>query len=349
MNLATKRFGLVLAGVVGVGAIAAMAMGASFALFTSSATGISDTVTAGTVTLSNSASTSCTFTNIAPGDAPTTCQYKVDYTGSLTAWMLLSASITSTTGLSASPSVPVGTSDLYDGTTTGLQVAIVGDSSEGARFSNPGQSFSPTGTNQVVYPLARCVNCTGVEFQPNTTETFTLYAALPSWAGDVYQGGSATITLTASAVQYPNNNGNDCYLGPCSIPGTTGPDPFIVGASAVSASPAITLTYNEDVTWGGSNLLNPADFTVTDLTQSGASPVTCPVITSPGGNGDGTSTIGLPLGTCSNGKAVNSGDYLDFSYNSGAGSSSPYIHATASDANPTGIQSSQSISLISVS
>ena len=349
MNLFTKRFALVLAGVVSVGAIAAMAMGASFALFSSSATGISDSITAGTVTLTNPASNSCTFNNIAPGDPPTTCTYTVEYSGSLTAWMLLSASITSTSGAAASPSVSVGTNDLYDGTANGLQVAIVGESSEGRTFANPGQSFSPTGTNQVVYPLASCVSCTGVQFQPGSSETFAVYAALPSWAGNVYQGGSATIQLTASAVQYPNNHGNDCYLGPCSIPGTAGPDPFIVGATATSASPTITLNYNEDVTWGGSDLLNPVDFTVVDLTQSGASRVTCPVITTAGGNGYGTSTLTLPLGTCSNGNRVNAGDYLDFSYNSGSGSSAPYIHATATDANPTGIQSSQSISLIPVS
>ncbi len=49
MNLFTKRLGLVLAGVVGVGAIASLAIGASFALFTASGPAQSQTFAAGTV------------------------------------------------------------------------------------------------------------------------------------------------------------------------------------------------------------------------------------------------------------------------------------------------------------
>ncbi|MGH7643900.1 MAG: hypothetical protein ACREN7_02070 [Candidatus Dormibacteria bacterium] len=51
MNLFTKRLGLVLAGVVGVGAIASLAIGASFALFTGTAPQQSNTFTAGTLAL----------------------------------------------------------------------------------------------------------------------------------------------------------------------------------------------------------------------------------------------------------------------------------------------------------
>lgn len=70
MSLFTKRFGLVLAGVVGVGAIAALALGASFALFTSTANGPSQTFTAGTVTLNTPATGSCTgISNLEPGTA----------------------------------------------------------------------------------------------------------------------------------------------------------------------------------------------------------------------------------------------------------------------------------------
>lgn len=52
MNLFTKRLALLSAAVVGTGAIASVATGATFALFSSSATtNLSQTYNAGTVTL----------------------------------------------------------------------------------------------------------------------------------------------------------------------------------------------------------------------------------------------------------------------------------------------------------
>ena len=87
MNLFTKRFGLVLAGVVGVGAIAALAVGASFALFTSTANGPSQTFTAGTVRLNTTATGTCTgISNLEPGDSGT-CAFTVTYAGSLDAYI----------------------------------------------------------------------------------------------------------------------------------------------------------------------------------------------------------------------------------------------------------------------
>ncbi|MGH9070430.1 MAG: SipW-dependent-type signal peptide-containing protein [Acidimicrobiales bacterium] len=63
MNLFTKRLGLVLAGVVGVGAIASLAIGASFALFTSSAPTQNNTFAAGTLAL-----TACGTSTNHPGE-----------------------------------------------------------------------------------------------------------------------------------------------------------------------------------------------------------------------------------------------------------------------------------------
>lgn len=71
MNLFTKRFGLVLAGVVGVGAVATLAMGASLAMFSSTVAPKTTTYNAGTLTLSpaypNGDAMSCTYSNLVPG------------------------------------------------------------------------------------------------------------------------------------------------------------------------------------------------------------------------------------------------------------------------------------------
>ena len=110
MNLFTKRFGLVLAGVVGVGAVASLAMGASFALFSSNVTGAANTFSAGTVTLAanSDASTTCNVGPMSPGDSSTgyplgignntdpTCVAAVNYTGNLGAYIGVGFTITST-------------------------------------------------------------------------------------------------------------------------------------------------------------------------------------------------------------------------------------------------------------
>jgi hypothetical protein len=129
MNLFTKRFGLVLAGVVGVGAVATLAMGASFALFSSNVTGTPNTFSAGSVTLTanSSGTTTCADVNLAPGDSSpnfktnsggtnpgsghsTECTAAVNYTGTLGAFIGVDYSFTSVSGLT-NPSEP------YDATT----------------------------------------------------------------------------------------------------------------------------------------------------------------------------------------------------------------------------------------
>ncbi|MGH7642659.1 MAG: hypothetical protein ACRENX_06535 [Candidatus Dormibacteria bacterium] len=358
MNLGTKRFGLVLAGLIAVGAVASLAIGASFALFSSTPTGVSDSITAGTVTLANPASTSCTFNNIAPGDQPTTCTYTVDYTGSLDAWILVNASVTSTAGPTAVPTGDTSTAggtDLYDTSANGLQISITGYSSLGVAWNNGyayniDQDFSPSATlPQVVYGLASCLNCVSEYFTPNTTETFTVNAALPSWASNQYQGGSATVTLQASAVQYANNNGNDCYRGPCSEQTNESNAPFVTDAIATSSPSSLTLGYDEDVTFPGD--LNLANFTVTDISQSTGTTAgaTCAVTAA---SGSGTQDVTLTLAKCSDGNFITSGDYLDFSYDSNSSASvagfpqtsGPFIGSTIG-----GIQADTSLSLIPVS
>ena len=92
MNLFTKRFALVLGGVIGVGAIAALAIGASFALFSATSPGGSQTFQAGTVSLNSPATGNCAVSNLEPGDTGT-CSFTVDYGGSLPAYIGAEASV----------------------------------------------------------------------------------------------------------------------------------------------------------------------------------------------------------------------------------------------------------------
>ncbi len=138
MNLFTKRLGLVLAGVVGVGAIASLAMGASFALFSSTAPTQSQTFAAGTVYFGSGSGGVSNLTietgGLAPGDiycgnggpsndsAGLGCPspswftppygsggfYQINYAGSLNAFVGLDVTITSTAACTTTGGAPAG-------------------------------------------------------------------------------------------------------------------------------------------------------------------------------------------------------------------------------------------------
>ncbi|MDA8331893.1 MAG: TasA family protein [Candidatus Dormibacteraeota bacterium] len=165
MNLFTKRFGLVLAGVVGVGAIAALAIGASFALFNAQAGPVTQTFTAGTVTLSNPAAGACTtnIANMEPGDSGS-CAFSVQYGGTLPAYIGVEIASANTVGL-----------------INELQFTVNG---------NPVSASTPTVIGN---------STTGTGFTANLGYTLSMAA------GNTYQGHSATVNVIFYAVQCSNN------------------------------------------------------------------------------------------------------------------------------------------------
>jgi predicted ribosomally synthesized peptide with SipW-like signal peptide len=166
MNLFTKRLGLVLAGVVGVGAIAALAIGASFALFNAQLTAPPQTFTAGTVSLYAPTSATCTTNvgNMEPGDTGT-CTFTVQYGGTLPAYIGVEIASANAVGLINELELTINT----HGVTLGTPV-LIGNSGSGA-----------------------------------TSFTATLAYTLPLSAGNAYQDTKATLSATFVAVQCSNN------------------------------------------------------------------------------------------------------------------------------------------------
>ena len=183
MNLFTKRIGLLLTAVVGVGAIAALSIGASFSLFSATSPGVTTTFTAGTVTLGTPAVASCPVGNLEPGDSGT-CTFTVTYTGSLPAY--IGAEATATGVLQPELSFTV------NGTPEGSTPVLIG---------NTGQ----TGDSPYV-----------------TSFTANVGWAFSSAADNSYQGQSAIVTVTFYAVQCSYNgsvnstqqNGDCSQAGP---------------------------------------------------------------------------------------------------------------------------------------
>ncbi len=167
MNLFTKRFGLVLAGVVGVGAIAALAIGASFALFSATSAGASQTFTAGTVSLNSPTTGTCTVGNLEPGDTGN-CNFTVMYGGSLPAY--IGAEATANGVLAPELSFTI------DGTALGSNPVLIGNSVAGSTLDPNGETF-----------------------------TAVVGYALSAAADNSYQAQSAVVTVTFYAVQCSNN------------------------------------------------------------------------------------------------------------------------------------------------
>lgn len=212
-----KRLALGAAAVATAGAAATLVAGFTFGLFSASESSGGNTFTAGTVTVGagSPSSVTCTITNMVPGDASTgqggsdtPCTFNVQYTGSANAWLGVDVAISN------------GTTNLYDGSATGLQLFLK-DSGSTAYLS--GTSYKPEGGASAALPTSGVSNLL-VSTSPATTSTavnFSLDYALPSAAGNGYQGGSVTVTFTFHAVQAGSNAlPADCAAGhQCSAAG----------------------------------------------------------------------------------------------------------------------------------
>lgn len=193
-----------------LGMTGAMVAGASFALFSSSAGSQNNGFTAGTVTLTRSSASTCKIGPIAPGDSGT-CTYQVSYSGSLAAYVSLDVATHSLAGNAAASSGSTGSEALYDGTQHGLNIALTDLPSS----ASPNTSLW-TGSVDCVPGGggAACATATSDESgQPlgsgpvtnGWSDTVTVHWSLPLDSGNTYQGGSAIVVLTASAIQHRNN------------------------------------------------------------------------------------------------------------------------------------------------
>lgn len=181
MNIFRKRSTIVLASLGAIGAIAAIATAASFALFYDPVSPTVVTFASGNVTLTQAATSNCTFTGIAPdfstygypgslGDqSKPACTTDIKYTGTLDAFLALDVSVKTSAGTDMTdcnggdatgivecaplynPSASLGTDD-------GLQVYVLanGDSYNGE--NGPTQAFGIGSDQTLTQPGTAGVN-----------------------------------------------------------------------------------------------------------------------------------------------------------------------------------------------
>ena len=209
MKLSVKKRVALAAGIaVIIGAVATMASGLTFGLYSASEASTGNSFTSGTVSVGTGTPTSvtCTITNMVPGDssagapvgskADTTCTYNVKYTGSASAWLAVDVAVSN------------GSTSLYDGTATGLQMYLKDASTTYLTSTAPtaGTTYKTTAGTATSLPATGIQNLlVSTAATTNTATSFSLDYALPIASGNTYQGGSTTVTLTFHAVQSANN------------------------------------------------------------------------------------------------------------------------------------------------
>lgn len=224
--LGPRRLLLALAGASLLGGAVAVGSGVTFGLFSAKQTSGTNSFSAGVVSLSTTAQTTCTISNMIPGESSTgystgtkadqQCSLAVKYTGNASAWLALDVSIASTaTGSpvqSYSGSTPSAAAGLYDSSATGLQVLVKDNQTTPITYMT-GTTLGGSGTSGASPSVIDLLVNTSA-FTNNQAVTFTIDYYLPTTATNAYDSAASSITLTAHAVQSASNgNTTGCIAG----------------------------------------------------------------------------------------------------------------------------------------
>jgi hypothetical protein len=227
--------------------VVVLATGATFGLFSATSPSQSGTFTAGTVTLDQTKTITCTVGTLSPGDgsfgsyntesgANAQCSLPFTYTGNVPAYLAVDVTAAGTAGspvASYGGAAPSAAPGLFDGSSNGLQLSVKSTGTaantfiSGTQFTNgSGSAANVTGTcagngTETGCSASGTVNDLLIgKFSPTNAGTITVDYGLPTAANNAYEGASTTITLTVHAVQANNNstvaactNGQQCLSG----------------------------------------------------------------------------------------------------------------------------------------
>lgn len=244
MKINKRRAMVIAAGVGALGAVTALGIGGTSALYTSTADGQQNTIESGTVTLTKNVvkSAALSETGFMPGDTVGPSKYWVDYAGE-DAFVGLDLKITSTASQPCAAYVGApgsltpaqvmascsgtGTLPMFNGdhSVGSLDLSVLpqnGDTAHqlfNATDLEPGTECSADASGVVSCSIEKknvvlpphSGHTPGVaddlKWVDGTGDWITVTASLPLAAGNIFQGSTVAIDLTAHAVQYANNGG----------------------------------------------------------------------------------------------------------------------------------------------
>lgn len=195
-----KRFVLLVGGLTALAAVAALAVGVTFGLYSFQAPAETNSFTSGTLTLSSDVTGACSVTNMAPGDSPAACTMGLSYSGSLDAYLAVDILVETQAGSGGTVLYnPVGSN--------GLTVSIADNQGTPVTYTVPATATACPGSapaGSTCYELDNELLGTSA-FASGATDTISTSVTLPLAAGNGYEGGAAQVILTAHAVQSKNN------------------------------------------------------------------------------------------------------------------------------------------------
>jgi hypothetical protein len=187
-------------------AAAGLVTGVASATLNAAGSGTGSASTGSVILGINSPAThTCSYGTLLPGDltGSATCALSVTYTGSLTAFMSLTVQVQAKAGPGGAP--------LFSGNASGLTLSI----SDGHQsFSVPVGPGTTGGSCPAGFTCWTAANdlaawysgaTPSLTFSSGDSATFTVTPLFPTTSGNGYEGGTATLTLTAQAVQAPGN------------------------------------------------------------------------------------------------------------------------------------------------
>jgi hypothetical protein len=230
-SAAKRRLVLISATATTLGAVATLATGVTFGLFSASVTSTPNEFSSGSVTLGTPTQVACSISGMLPGDSSTgapigsnadaACTYDVTYTGTTDAYLAVDISV-----YNPSTTAP----DLYDGSDSGLQLYLadttnavtyvtgdtVADPTQGTVFladtgTTPVQTTLPLNTRPTtvggspVYDSTMDLLSTAAPVASGATVQLNLNYAIPTGSG-AFNGGDADVVLTIHAVQDTSAN-----------------------------------------------------------------------------------------------------------------------------------------------
>jgi hypothetical protein len=229
-SAAKRRLVLISATATSLGAVATLATGVTFGLFSASVTSAPNEFSSGSVTLGTPTQVTCHISGMLPGEssanapignnADETCTYDVTYTGTTDAYLAVDISV-----YNPSTTAP----DLYDGSDSGLQLYladttndvtyVTGDTvaapTKGTTFLADTGTGTPTQTTlplnppptgaPPVYTSTADLLATPAPVAAGATVQLNLDYAIPTGSA-AFNGGDADVVLTIHAVQDTNAN-----------------------------------------------------------------------------------------------------------------------------------------------
>jgi hypothetical protein len=218
----TKKRLLLTAGFIAtVGSGVALVAGVTFGFFSATTPTQTNTFAAGTVSLTQSAVTSCNIAHVQPGDSGS-CHFTVAYTGNVSdgAWLGVDLGITGTAGTPVQAYAPgnggvtpAAAPGLYDSTVNGLQVTISDNQTTPVAYMS-GTSWNGANTGYASGASIADLLVNPAAFTAPTSMTFTISWSLPTSANNSYDNATTALTMIVHAVQAGNNGSTTgCLAG----------------------------------------------------------------------------------------------------------------------------------------